>query len=176
MSAAPDVSGSCDKVEEPLRAGKKVAKGAELGDAGFDRALLVTYGMIARRCRDDREPGLSRYPYEAAPGVSPYLGGLFAHPEWTVRKGLEKHASLRALAEYEAHYINSAGYWMYFGETALSLRDQEISKATAVRAREAERLDLWIGISLRYGLRVVELRTEFFKMSARDPQHARLCL
>jgi hypothetical protein len=94
MSAAPDFSGSCDKVEEALRAGKKVAKGAELGDAGFDRALLVTYGMIARRCRDDRELSLSRYPYEAAPGVSPYLGGFFAHPEWTVRKGLEKHASL----------------------------------------------------------------------------------
>jgi hypothetical protein len=65
---------------------------------------------------------------------------------------------------------------MYFEETALSLRDQEISKATAVVDREAERLDLWIGISLRYGLRVVGLRTEFFKMSARDPQHARMVM
>jgi hypothetical protein len=176
MGDAPDFSGCTGKVENALRAGKKVAKGAELSEAGFDREMLATYGSIARRCRDDRELGLSRYPYEAAPGVSPFVGGYFAHPEWSVKKGLEKHASLRALAEYEVHYVNSVGYWMFFGETALALRDEQLAKNTTEAAREAERLDVWIGLALRYGLRVVGLRTEFFRLSAKDPQHARLVM
>jgi hypothetical protein len=176
MDDRPDFSGSVNKVEAALRAGKKVAKGAEVAEAGFDRALLSTYGMIARRCRDDRELGLSRYPYEAAPSVSPFVGGFFSHPEWPVKKGLEKHASLRTLAEYEAHYVNAAGYWMFFGETARALRDEHLAKNTTVGFQEAERLDTWVGLALRYGLRVVGLRTEFFRLSAKDPQHARLVM
>jgi hypothetical protein len=48
--------------------------------------LADTYAKIARRCRDDKDLGVSRYPYELAPGVSPFSGGYFEHREWTIRR------------------------------------------------------------------------------------------
>lgn len=176
MATPADFTKTTEKVEKLLRAAKKMAKGADAEDAGFEREYLTSYAAVARRYRDDRDLGLSRYPYEAAPGVSPYTGGFFSHPEWSVRKGLEKHAGLRAIAEYEAHYTNASGYWMAFAETALCLRGEELDKTANSGARAAERFDVWAGMGLRYGLRAVGLRTEFYRLSAKDPQHARLVM
>jgi hypothetical protein len=168
--------GRSAEVEKVLRMCRKVAKGEDPVDVGFTTDLIKTYGRIARRTRDDRELGLSRYPYEEAPGVGPYNGGFFAHPEWPIRRGLARHASLRALAEYEANYVNATGYWLSFSEAAIALRDEELEKDGDAALAEAGRLDTWMALGLRYGLRVVGLRTEFFRMSAKDPAHARLLM
>jgi hypothetical protein len=49
---------------------------------GRDRwRWLTAYAKIARRCRDDMDLGVSRYPYELAPGVSPFSGSYFEHRE-----------------------------------------------------------------------------------------------
>jgi hypothetical protein len=36
--------------------------------------------------------------------------------------------------------------------------------------------DVWAMMAVRYGLRVVGLRVEFYKRSAKDPIHARLVM
>jgi hypothetical protein len=165
-----------EKVEKLLVKFRKVAAGESFGDAGLDLSLIEAYGRIARRVRDDRELGLLRYPYEAAAGVSPYAGGFFAHPEWSVRRGLTRHPGLRAIAEYEANYVNAAGYWLVFAETAIRLRDEELAREGGAGESAAGLLDTWIALAIRYGLRVVGLRTEFFRLSAKDPAHARLLM
>jgi hypothetical protein len=83
---------------------------------------------------------------------------------------------LRALAEYEANYVNATGYWLTFAETAISLRDEELARETSAGVESAGLMDMWVAIAIRYGLRVVGLRTELFRMSSRDPAHARIVL
>jgi hypothetical protein len=54
-------------MEELLRKSKKVKRVPTLEEAEIDCAWLTAYARIARRCRDDRDLGVSRYPYELAP-------------------------------------------------------------------------------------------------------------
>jgi hypothetical protein len=74
-------SDSIQSMEDLLRKSKKVKRGATLEEAEIDGALLTAYAKIARRCRDDKDLGVSRYPYELAPGVSPFSGSYFEHRE-----------------------------------------------------------------------------------------------
>jgi hypothetical protein len=90
-------SDSIQLMEKLLRKSKKVKRGATLEEAEIDGAWLIAYAQIARRCRDDKDLGVSRYPYELAPGVSPFSGGYFEHREWAIRRGMERHPSLRPL-------------------------------------------------------------------------------
>jgi hypothetical protein len=108
-------------MEDLLRKSKKVKRGATLKEAEIDNACLTAYARIARRCRDDKDLGVSRYPYKLAPRVSPFSGGYLEHREWAIRRGMERQLSLRPLFEYEAHYTNSAGYWMSFPSAAMAL-------------------------------------------------------
>jgi hypothetical protein len=62
-------SDSIQSMEELLRKSKKVKRGATLEEAEIDGAWLTAYDKIARRCRDDKDLGVSRYPYELASGV-----------------------------------------------------------------------------------------------------------
>jgi hypothetical protein len=68
-------------MQEPLRKSKKVKRGATLEETDIDGAWLKAHARIARRCRDDKDLGVSRYPYEVAPGLSPFAGGSFEHRE-----------------------------------------------------------------------------------------------
>jgi hypothetical protein len=60
-------------MKEVLRKTKKVKRGTTLEEADVDGAWLTAYARIARRFRDDKNMGVTRYPYELAPGVSPSL-------------------------------------------------------------------------------------------------------
>jgi hypothetical protein len=82
---------------------------------------------IARRWRDDKDLGVSRYPYEIAPDVSPFSGGYIGYRDWAVHRSMERNPSLRPLFEYEAHYTNSAGYWMSFSSAAMALRGEALN-------------------------------------------------
>jgi hypothetical protein len=62
-------------VEALLRESKIVKRGATLEEAEINGSWLTAYARIARRCRDDKDLGVSRYPYELARGVSPFTGG-----------------------------------------------------------------------------------------------------
>jgi hypothetical protein len=90
-------SDGIQSMEELLRKSKKVKRGATWEEAEIDGAWLTAYAKIARRCRDDKDLGVSRYPHELAPGVSPFSGGYFEHREWALRRGMERHPSLRPL-------------------------------------------------------------------------------
>jgi hypothetical protein len=70
-------SDSRQSMEELLRKSKKVKREATLEEAEIDGAWLTAYARIARRCRGDKDLGVSRYPYELAPDVSPFSGGCF---------------------------------------------------------------------------------------------------
>jgi hypothetical protein len=136
---------------------------------------------IARRCRDDKDFGFARFPYEQGPGVNPFAGGYFEHREWAIRRGMERNASLRPLFEYESHYLNSAGSWMAFNQSAMALREESLAVAgdgSAIPAAvgKAELYDVWGIIAVRYGLRVVGLRVEFYKRASKDPMHAKLIM
>jgi hypothetical protein len=119
------LSDSIQLMEELLRKSKKVKRGATLEEAEIDGAWMTAYARIASRCRDEEDLGVSRYPYELAPGVSPF-SGYFEHREWAIRRGMERHPSLRPLFDYEAHYTNSAGYWMSFSSAAKALRGDSL--------------------------------------------------
>jgi hypothetical protein len=97
-----------------------------LEEAEIDGAWLTAYARIARRCRDDKDLGVSRYLYELAPGVSPFSGGYFGHREWEIRRSMERHPSLCPLFEYEAHYANPEGYWMILSSAVMALRGEVI--------------------------------------------------
>lgn len=133
----------------------------------------MAYAAIARRCRDDKELELSRYPYEAGPTLQAFDGGFFPHREWTLRRGMEKHESMRAVCEYEANYINAVGYWLAFQQAAFALRQESIAEK---KYTEAKKFDGWTMVAGRYGLRVVGLRSEFYKMAAEDPTYAKLVI
>jgi hypothetical protein len=162
-------------VESFLAKARKVAKGDTLEAAGIEHFWLSAYATIARRCRDDREFGVSRYPYEQGPGVGPFSGGFFEHREWPVRRGMERHPSLRPICEYESNYVNAAGYWLSFNQSALALRDECLGMAPPDTAL-AERYDIWAIIAVRYSLRVLGLRVEFYRRAAKDPVHAKLVM
>jgi hypothetical protein len=72
--------------------------------------------------------------------------------------------------------VNATGYRLSFAETAIALRDEELDRGDEVGQAEAGRLDMWVALAIRYGLRVVGLRTEFLRLSAKDPAHARLLM
>jgi hypothetical protein len=120
-----------------------------LEEADVDGAWPTSYAQIARRCRDDKDLGVSRYPYELAPGVSPLSGGYFKHREWAIRRGMERHPSLRPLFEYEAHYTNSAGYWMSFSSAVMDLRGEALKLEGTTGVKEAESIDAWAMMAVR---------------------------
>lgn len=74
-------STSIEAVDDIIEKAKEVAKGKSLATAGIDSGWLTAYAEVARRCRDEREFGLSRYPYEAGPAVSAFNGGFFDHKQ-----------------------------------------------------------------------------------------------
>ena len=86
---------------------------------------------------------------------------------------MENHSSLRAAEDYDTNYVKAAGYWMAFHEAALDLRQESIVEKDDDAALQC---DMWPGVSNRYGLRFVVLRTEFYKMSAKDPTYAKLVM
>jgi len=80
---------------------------------------------------------------------------------------------MRPVALYEANYINAAGYWLAFHRSAIELRQE------ALRSEEdqkAKRCDVWALLGVRYALRALGLRTEFYKMAADDPTTAKMLL
>ena len=160
-------------VQELLDRAREVSKGKTISEVGINPSYIAAYGAIARRCRDDKDFGVTPYPYEQCPGVAALTGGFFEHRDWPLRKHMERHNSLRAVYEYEANYINSAGYWMSFHEAALDLRSDSIEEK---KDNEAKLFDLWAAIAIRYGLRVVGLRAEFYRMAAIDPTYAKMIM
>jgi hypothetical protein len=142
-------------MEELLRKSMKVKRGATLEEADIDGAWLTAHARIARRCRDDKDLRVSRYPYELAPGVSPFSGGYSEHREWAIRRGMERHPSLRPLFKDEAHYTNSAGYWMSFSSAAIALQGESLKLECTAGVEEAEMFDVRAMVAVRYSLRVV---------------------
>jgi hypothetical protein len=66
-----------------LRKSNKVKRGTTLKEADVDGAWLTVYAQIARRCRGDKDMGVTRYSYELAPGGSPFSGN-----EWEICRGM----------------------------------------------------------------------------------------
>jgi hypothetical protein len=171
----PEIGSAPERPHQVHEQGRPPVKhGATLEEAEIDGAWLAAYAKIARRCRDDKDLGVSRYQFELAPGVSPFSGGYFEHRELAVRRSMERHPSLRPLLEYEANYTNYAGYCMRFSSTAMALRGEALKLEGTTEVEEAEMFDVWAMMAVRYGLRVVGLRVEFNKRSAKGPMHARL--
>lgn len=83
--------------------------------------------QIACRTRDDREFGPSRYPYRAGSTVAAFSGGFFEHKAQGLRSGLERHQTMWAIMEYEATFIDSAGYWMASHGTSICLRQKAMN-------------------------------------------------
>lgn len=150
-----------------------MAKGKSLSEAKIDVGWMRDYGQVARRCRDDKYFGLTRYPYEQGQSVGAFTGGFFEHREWPLRKGMEKHQSMRPVCEYEANYVNAAGFWMSVHASAIALRQECIQEK---KDEDALRFDVWAIIAVRYGLRVMGLRSEFYELSARDPTYAKMVM
>ena len=80
---------------------------------------------------------------------------------------------MRPVALYECNCINSAGYWLAFHESATQLRQEMLAENNL---SEAHRYDVWSILSVRYALRVLGLRTEFYKMASDDPTTAKMLL
>ena len=152
---------------------KKVSKGKTMSNAGIDPEWMTVFRRVAERTDCDRRYGLIRYPEEAGPAVGAFVCGFFDHREWPPRKDLKKHASMRAVAEYEAKYINAAGYWSAFHEACIDLRQQALDES---RDENASKFDVWGLIAVRYTLRILGLRAEFYRLAADDPTYAKMVL
>jgi hypothetical protein len=87
---------------------------------------------------------------------------------------MERHPRLRPLFELDAHYMNSAGYWIKFSSAAMALREETLKLERTTGVEEAEKFDVLGMIAVLYGLQVVGLRVEFYKRSAKNPMHARV--
>jgi hypothetical protein len=170
------LSNSIEEMEKLLVKAKKVKKGSTLEDAVVEGAWLTAYAQITRRCRDDRDSGVTRYLYELGPGVNPFTPGYFEHCDWLIRSGMERHASLRSIYEFEAHYVNLAGFCMAFSTAAMALRGEAIAKPDTMGAEYAKKYEVWGMMGVRYGLMAVGLRVEVYKKSAKDPMHTRLLM
>jgi hypothetical protein len=118
------------------------------------------YAPIARRCQDDKDLGVSRYPYVLASGVNPFVGGYFEHREWAIRRSMERHPSLHPLFEYEAHNTNV--HWISFSSAAMAQRGKALKLEGTTGVEEAKRFDVCVMMAVRYGLRVVRLQAEFY--------------
>ena len=103
------LSASRKLVNELFTKAEEVAKGISIAEAKIEIKWFRSYGVIVRPCRDEKDSGVTPYPYEQGHGVAAFAGGFFEHRERPLRKNMEKHQGLRAVAEYETNYINSAG-------------------------------------------------------------------
>lgn len=99
-----------EEAEDLLAKRLLVANEKTMAEAGISSAWMVAYAQVAERCDRDCRYGIKRYSYEAGASVGAFTGGFFDRRKWGLRKGLERHQSMRAVAEYEAKYINAAGY------------------------------------------------------------------
>jgi hypothetical protein len=70
----------------------------------------------------------------------------------------------------------SFGYWMAFHQNAVALRQEYLASEAPDAAYKALKYDVWGIFAVRYGLRIVGLRVEVYKRSAKDPMHARLII
>ena len=172
MAANPFATSSALVQEVSVKAAE-IGKGKSLEEAGLDPKWLRSYGLIAKRCRDAKDFGVIPYPLEQGPGIGALTGGSFEHREWLLRRAMENYFSFRAVAEYGANYVNAAGYRMDLHEAALDLRKEAIVEKDNDAALQC---DVWAGLSNRYGLRVIGLRAEFYKMSPKDPTCAKLVM
>lgn len=75
--------------------------------------------------------------------------------------------------EYECQCINSAEYWIEFGEAEIDLR-QEIFVAN--NESKADRTDVWSIISSWYSLRVLRIHSGFYKMESDYPLYDKMVL
>jgi hypothetical protein len=65
---------------------------------------------------------------------------------------------------------------MSFSSAAMALQGEALKIEGTTGVDKAERSDVWAMMAVRYSLRVVGLRVEFYKRSAKDPMHARLVM
>ena len=84
---------------------------------------------------------------------------------------MEKHNSIRPVAEYKCNYISAASTRMSFHEPAIALRQQALLEK---QEQDALKFDVWALVAIRYGLRAVGLQAGFYKLAATDPTYAKL--
>ena len=183
-----DFSNCVATMENVLTKMKLIEKGKSLAEAELDPSWIARYGEIARRVDDLRRSKISSYPYEAGNDMSPTAGGYFSHPEWPVRVRLEKQKSLHSVSQYEANYINATGYWLSLYEACSGLMEESLralaqlqngpqnAAAWGAERDKAVQYMVWNHIFVRYGLRVIGLRTLFYQKAAQDPVGARLMM
>lgn len=104
-----------------LRRGIKVRQGNTMYEAGIGSEWMEAYVIVAERCDRKRRYRIWGYPYEASPNIVALVGGFFDHPDWPLKKSLEKPSSMHAVAQNEFKYVNSVGYFMIFHHAAVEL-------------------------------------------------------
>jgi hypothetical protein len=75
--------------------------------------------------------------------ASTHLPVVTSSCEWPIRRGMDRHASLRPIYEIEAHYVNSAGFWMAFSTAAMALREEALAKPDPAGVEDAKKYDVW---------------------------------
>jgi hypothetical protein len=65
---------------------------------------------------------------------------------------------------------------MRFPAAATALRGKALRTEGTQRIDDSTRYDVWAILAVRYGLRVVGLRTDFYKKPAKDPMHAKMVM
>jgi hypothetical protein len=63
---------------------------------------------------------------------------------------------------------------MSFSVVAAALRGEALRREGTEGIEDATRFDVWVMLAVRCGLRVVGLRTEFYKKSAKDLMHVKM--
>lgn len=67
------------EVDEFLVKAKKVAKGSTISEAAIDSLVIRVYAKVARRCRDDKDLGLTNQPCESSARMTAFVGDFSEH-------------------------------------------------------------------------------------------------
>lgn len=76
-----------------------------------------------------------------------------------------------AVAEYEAQYVVLVGYWAALHHSTIDLPQERVKEG---KVDDANLLEDWAFLAVRYSLSVLGLRMEFYRIASGDPTHSKL--
>lgn len=167
------VYNSKSRAEDLLEKCKQVSSGRSVSEAGITPDWMESYARIPERADREQRFGLSRYPFQPGDAASAFIGGFFDNEEWPLPRQFSKQKSMHLVAEHEAKSINASGYLYVLHHVAYDLRQEAFE---AGKKDDSEKFDASLFVAVRYNIRVLGLRAEFYRMDAKDTMYAKLVL
>lgn len=154
---------------EQLEKAKTVAKRKTWSAAGIHSVWMTAYAATAQRVALDRRYDVTRHPDEAGPSISAFVGVVSDDRDWPYRKSCEYACKSRVRGEVRE-------YGWVLGRISVRTTGTPQEGVSQNKVEEVMRYDVWCVVANRYIIRMLGLRTKFYRMDAEDPSYAKLIL